>query len=64
MENLEKLKRILHGSKQFTFNGCKLILMGYYTGEEVILDLSKIDETMLSILISDSADEDDEDEWR
>ena len=62
MENLEKLKRILNGSKEFTFNGCKLILRGYYTGEEVILDLSKIDENMLSILISDNKDE-DEDEW-
>lgn len=49
-EKLQLLQDILAGSIEFTFEGSVLILRGYYTGKEIQLDLSKIDEQMLEHL--------------
>lgn len=56
MKNLNKVMRILGGSKRFDFeyneNGysCILVVSSYHSGEEVRLDLSKLDDEMLEAL--------------
>ena len=56
MKNLNEVMRILGGSKRFDFeyneNGysCILVVSSYHSGEEVRLDLSKLDDEMLEAL--------------
>lgn len=56
MKNLNEVMRILGGSKHFDFecneNGysCILVVSNYHSGEEVRLDLSKLDNEMLEAL--------------
>lgn len=38
--NIKKLKEILYGSKEYSFDGTTLNLKGYYSGERISLDLS------------------------
>lgn len=61
-EKMKLLKKILSGSKEFSFSGSTLILKSYYTGETINLDLSCIDEEMLEQLFVDEEDLID-DEW-
>lgn len=61
---MEKLKKILQGSKEFDFeygeNGMTILkIKGYYTGETIKLDLSKITEEMLKELIVEEGEEDE-----
>lgn len=62
-EKLELLQKILHSSKEFTFNGTVLTIRHYYTGDSINLDLSMIDEDMLSELIVDDDDLDEDEDW-
>lgn len=61
MKTLDEALKILRGSKQFTMNGSTLEVTGYYTGETLMLDLSRMDEDMLNRLQVDEGDE--EEEW-
>jgi hypothetical protein len=54
--------QIIHGSKQFEFDGSVLIITSYYTGERLRLDLGNLDEEMLEALTPDDGDPFDEDE--
>ena len=54
-----EFRKIINGSKQFTFHGSVLELTGYYTGKRVRLDLGNIDEDMFEELVV----EDDEEEY-
>lgn len=56
--NIEEFTALINGSKQYRFDGTVLTVTGYYTGKQIRLDLSKIDEEMLEALIAE--DEDDE----
>jgi len=61
MKTLDEALQIVRGSKQFTFNGSTLEVTGYYTGETLRLDLSKLDEDILNALqVDDDYNEDDE----
>lgn len=48
---MDKFQKILNGSKQYQFDGPVLTITSYYTGEEIKLDLSALDEEMLEQLI-------------
>ena len=68
MKNLNKVMRILGGSKRFDFeyneNGYSgiLVVSSYHSGEEVRLDLSKRDDEMLEALqVEDKDNEEMED---
>ena len=68
MKNLNEVMRILGGSKRFDFeyneNGysCNLVVSSYHSGEEVRLDLSKLDNEMLEALqVEDNDNEEMED---
>lgn len=56
MKNLNEVMRILGGSKRFDFEcnensySCILVVSNYHSGEEVRLDLSKLDNEMLEAL--------------
>ena len=58
MRNLEKLHRILNASKRYEMNGSVLTLTHYYTGEEIKLDLSKLDEEVLEEIMVEEEEED------
>lgn len=62
MSDFEKFRKIVKGSKEYSFSGTVLTLKGYYTGETVKLDLGLIDEKMLKEIIIKNEDEDDEEE--
>lgn len=62
MKSLNKAMQIIHGSKQFEFDGSVLIITSYYTGERLRLDLGNLDEEMLEALTPDDGDPFDEDE--
>ena len=68
MKHLNEVMRILGGSKRFDFeyneNGhsCILVVSSYESGEEVRLDLSKLDNEMLEALqVEDKDNEETED---
>lgn len=46
-----KLMRLLNGSMRYEFNGSILTITGYYSGDEVKLDLSRLSDEMLEELI-------------
>lgn len=56
--NFSEVMQIIHGSKQYEFQGPVLTVTGYYTGKKVKLDLSRLTEEMLDELILDEEDED------
>ena len=57
---LNKLQHILAGSKQYQFDGPILTITNYYTGEEIKLDLSRLDEEVLNeLIVQDDEFEDD-----
>ena len=62
MADLEKVLKILNGSVRYELHGGVLTLTGYYTGEEVKLDLNKLTEETLEELTPDE-EEEEEDEW-
>lgn len=53
---------IINGSKEYKFDGTVLTVKGYYTGEEIKLDLSKLTEEMLEELQPDP-EEDESWDW-
>ena len=66
MKNLNEVMRILGGSKRFEYNengySCILVVSSYHSGEEVRLDLSKLDNEMLEALqVEDNDNEEMED---
>lgn len=56
--NFKTFTEVLQGSKCYEFNGTILTLTGYYSGRQIKLDLSLLDEETLEKLIVDE-DEDD-----
>lgn len=61
MGNFNAFRRVVNGSKQFTFEGSVLVLTDYYTGERTKIDLALIDEDVFNEIVVD--DEDMEDEY-
>lgn len=63
MKEMDLLKEILAGSKEYSFeygnNGMTVLkIKGYYTGKTIKLDLSYINEEMLSELLVVEDEED------
>ena len=59
-EQKELLRKILHGSKQFRFNGSVLELTHYYTGEKINLDLEVLldnEEILEQMIVEDEEEE-------
>ena len=54
---INKFMRLINGSKEYRFEGSVLEIVGYYTGESIKLDLSKITEETLEELIADDEEE-------
>lgn len=64
MENkFETFAEILRGSKRYEIKGSVLTITGYYTGKEVKLDLSRLDEEVFNELLVTDEDEEYEDEF-
>lgn len=59
--NYQQFKRVLRSSKRYEMD-CEghLTITDYYTGEEITLDLTAIDEEMFDQL---KAEDDEEDDW-
>lgn len=55
--DFSEVMQIIHGSKQYEFHGSVLTVIGYYTGKEVKLDLSKLTEEMLEELTLDDKED-------
>lgn len=55
--------RLVTGSLQYEMGHGVLTLTGYYTGESVKLDLTRLSEEMLEELIVTDDDEDIYEEW-
>ena len=61
--DINTLREIIGGSKEYSFSGTVLTLTGYHTGETIKLDLSKINKEILNVIMAEDEDEDeDEDE--
>ena len=52
-QTYENAIKIINGSKSFTFDGSVLEITGYYTGDSVKLDLSKLTPEMFDVLRKD-----------
>ena len=64
--NIENLKEIVNGSKEFKFDGSVLELIGYYTGKRVKIDmraladlLEDIDEEILEDIFPGDEEEEE-----
>lgn len=57
----ETFLQIIHGSVQYEIDNGVLTLTGYYTGNEVKIDLNKITPEMLEEIVADPEDECEED---
>lgn len=53
MDNYKALKRIIHGSLRYEFDGTELTLTGYYDGNQVKLDFENMTEDILDDLASE-----------
>lgn len=60
MPDFNKAMRIICDSKEFWFDGSVLTIRGYYSGESLKLDLSKLDEEMLEQLQPEEVEDEDE----
>lgn len=52
-----KFQRLLNKSKSYTFEGSVLTITDYYTGEEVRLDLSMMDEENYNAMLQEDTEE-------
>lgn len=60
--NIEDFKEVLLGSKEFYFEygdegSTVLVLKGYYTGKEIKIDLSRINDDMFKELVVEEGEE-------
>lgn len=61
MADLEKVLKLLNGSIRYEMDRGVLTVTGYYTGEEVRLDLNKLTAEMLEELQPDDDEEEEDD---